>query len=227
MPETVLGIETSGRTGSIAVARDGELLSERSLSASGRRHARTLIPEIGELLASLGLTLGQIDAIAVSLGPGSFTGLRVGAVCAKTLAYALNVPVIGVDTFLSIAESMTELQGDLFVIDDALRGDVFAGHYRRIDLHWRCLDDPKLLSLEVFRTLLTNSTPVTGPGVIKLEGEFELLNVIDDARCQPAAGGVAAIGARKLKLSEVDDFWTLEPRYIRRSAAEEKAAQSM
>ncbi|MFN5976898.1 MAG: tRNA (adenosine(37)-N6)-threonylcarbamoyltransferase complex dimerization subunit type 1 TsaB, partial [Planctomyces sp.] len=82
----LLAVETSGMTGSLALSADGQLLSERVLESEGRRHAQTLVSEVGLLLSGQGLTVGDLSAVAVSIGPGSFTGLRVGLVFAKTLA---------------------------------------------------------------------------------------------------------------------------------------------
>src|SRR5687768_2419931 len=99
----VLSIETSGTGGSIALVDDRACLAERSLSQAGRRHARTLVFELKQLLAEREVAPGDLGAVAVSIGPGSFTGLRVGVVCAKTLAYAVSTKLVAVDTFLAIA----------------------------------------------------------------------------------------------------------------------------
>jgi tRNA threonylcarbamoyladenosine biosynthesis protein TsaB len=78
----VLGIETSGLVGRVALCRGTECLSEVCLEEAPRRHAQTLVSQIGALLSQAGKSVVDLDAIAVSVGPGSFTGLRVGVVCA-------------------------------------------------------------------------------------------------------------------------------------------------
>ncbi|HUQ68608.1 MAG TPA: tRNA (adenosine(37)-N6)-threonylcarbamoyltransferase complex dimerization subunit type 1 TsaB, partial [Planctomycetaceae bacterium] len=83
----ILSLETSGLTGSIALDRDG-VVEQRELATAGRRHAQTLVAEMRDLLHAHGLRPADVNAVAVSIGPGSFTGLRVGVVCAKTFAYA-------------------------------------------------------------------------------------------------------------------------------------------
>jgi tRNA threonylcarbamoyladenosine biosynthesis protein TsaB len=218
----VLGIETSGRAGSVALAIDGEVRAERELAASGRRHARTLIPELGDLLKSQGLAAAGIDAVAVSIGPGSFTGLRVGIVCAKTLAYALGCRIVGVDTFLAVAAAQDDIE-NCWVIDDALRGDIFAGEYRRDNGNWRCVVEPGLVSLADWRTSVPAPMRVTGPGVDKLRGDLAGLRLSEHERSTPWARQIALLGNAAVLAGHVDDPWTLEPRYIRRSAAEEKA----
>ena len=104
MLPVILAVDTSGMCGTIALRRDGELLAERELEQSRRRHAQTLISEVKELLDAHGLVSADVDIAAVSHGPGSFTGLRVGIVFAKTLAYVTGCRIAAVDTLQAIAE---------------------------------------------------------------------------------------------------------------------------
>lgn len=198
------------------------------LSATGRRHARTLVPEIGELVDGINLHLHDIDAFAVSIGPGSFTGLRVGVVCAKTLAYSLNKPLLAVDTFEAVAaahgsfiESNTNRL--VWVIDDALRGDVYAGRYKFEEGNIACLQKPRLIAVEQFRTALASDDIVTGPGVAKLDEDLIGLDLGPENLRTPQAVQIALIGEQRLSAGDVDNPWSVEPHYIRRSAAEEKA----
>ncbi|SFI65858.1 tRNA (adenosine(37)-N6)-threonylcarbamoyltransferase complex dimerization subunit type 1 TsaB [Planctomicrobium piriforme] len=220
-----LGIETSGRAGSVALAVDGVLVGERDLAASGRRHARTLVPEVRELLASQGLAARDVNLVAVSIGPGSFTGLRVGVVCAKTLAYAVGCPIVGVDTFLAVAAAQSDL-GRVWVIDDALRGDVFAGEYARVDGRWKCEQTPRLIPVSDWRALLAADAVVTGPGIATLAADLDGM-ILGAAEFRiPHARQVVALGDMLASEGRLDDPWTLSPFYMRRSAAEEKADQA-
>ena len=81
----VLGIETSGRTGSVALLRDGALVAERTTETGGRRPAQALLVELAALFEEAKLAPGDCQAVALSIGPGSFTGLRIGVVCATKL----------------------------------------------------------------------------------------------------------------------------------------------
>jgi tRNA threonylcarbamoyladenosine biosynthesis protein TsaB len=218
----VLGIETSGRAGSVALAIDGQIRAERELAATGRRHARTLVPEVGKLLNSQNVSVSELDVVAVSIGPGSFTGLRVGVVCAKTLAYALSCRIVGVDTFLAVAAAQANVD-HCWVIDDALRGDVFAGEYRRENGNWRCLREPALLPLSEWRALMSQGVRITGPGVEKLHLELLELQCSEVKSGTPSARQISLLGTAAALAGRFDDAWTLEPCYIRRSAAEEKA----
>lgn len=226
-PSVILGVETSGPAGSAALVIDGAVQGERELSASGRRHARTLIPELDGLLRSAGLAPRDVTLMAVSMGPGSFTGLRVGVVCAKTFAYAVGCRLVGVDTFLAVAAEQSPADA-LWVIDDALRGDLFAGRYRHLEGGWKEVDRPRLLPLEEWRANLATGDVVTGPGVEKLA---DLLAGLEQSGVPlgpvgqrlPRARQIALLGGRQAASGRVDDPWRLEPLYMRRSAAEEKA----
>jgi len=217
-----LSIETSGRAGSIALLNDGRLLEEVELAASGRRHARTLVPEIGRLVQQHGLSPRQIGLLAVSLGPGSFTGLRVGIVCAKTFAYAIGCPLIGIDTFLAVAAAQ-EQSDHVWVIDDALRGDVCAGEYVRRHGTWTPRTLPQLLSAEDWHAQLDPQIPVSGPGVDRFVDLLAGHPLMDVSLRHPRAEIVARQGRDLFLSGRVSDPWTLEPFYMRRSAAEEKA----
>jgi len=213
----ILGIETSGRAGTIALGYRGEILGTKDLSASGRRHARTLVPEIKELLSDHEIRPMDVGAVAVSIGPGSFTGVRVGVVCAKTFAYIINCPIIGIDTFLCVAADQEH--DDVWVIDDALRGDAFAGHYQRIGGNWNCLQSPHLVSIEEWKQCV-GETIVTGPGVQKVAPLLDGLNTLPST---PQAEQVVMMAELRFQERKFDDAFHLVPHYIRRSAAEENA----
>ena len=98
-------LETSGRVGTVAVATEDTLLAQVSLDQA-QRHARDLVPAIAQLLKGQGWTARDLAGIFVSRGPGSYTGLRVGLMSAKTLAYAIGCRLILVDTFAAIADRL-------------------------------------------------------------------------------------------------------------------------
>ncbi|MCA8998612.1 MAG: tRNA (adenosine(37)-N6)-threonylcarbamoyltransferase complex dimerization subunit type 1 TsaB [Planctomycetaceae bacterium] len=219
----ILGIETSSRAGSVALVDGDRVVSERDLHATGRRHARSLVPEIGRLFDSERLTFEQVDAIAVSIGPGSFTGLRVGVACAKTLGYALRKPVVAVDTFLSIAAATVDPEPSCWVLDDALRGEVFCGRYLRGPQGWECDARPKLMSLDSWKSLVEEGELITGPAVVRFRSQLEGLRLAFEGDAIPHATSIARVGGELLTGTDPHDFWKIEPNYIRRSAAEEKA----
>jgi tRNA threonylcarbamoyladenosine biosynthesis protein TsaB len=220
----ILGIETSHAAGSVALVRDGAVIGEAALETAGRRHARSLIAEIGRLLQSAGLRARDLEAVAVSLGPGSFTGLRVGVVAAKTLAYATGCRVAGVETFLAIAENSPPGVSDLWVIGNAQRGELYAGRHIRGE-NGRFTRDGELsiVGIDEFCARRAAGDAVSGPGVDLLpEACRGALNLLPPEERDPRATVVARLGERAISDGQAADPWTLAPLYLRKSAAEEK-----
>ena len=131
-----LGIDTSSQAGSVGLADDTGLHAELNLS-SGHTHSRRLLPSVQSLLEAAGVKLGDLDLLAVAVGPGSFTGLRIGMATAKGLAMALERPLIGFSTLETIALAVSRgLPPDsaglppIGVMLEAGRGEVYRGLFR-------------------------------------------------------------------------------------------------
>ncbi len=220
----VLSIDTSGLAGSIALSRDGVLLGERQLAQAGRRHARTLIAEIANLFDACESESNQCTAIAISVGPGSFTGLRVGVVCAKTFAYATGCLLTPVDTFEAVATGVPDDVTEVAVIDLAQRGELFVGEYRRSADRWERVGVITIEPAEAWAAARKPDLRVVGPGMGRLRGSLFPESACLPVECDiPQARHVATIGTRQLLAGRTIDCWSLEPFYLRRSAAEEKA----
>ena len=129
-PMKILALETSGQAGSVALMDGDALLAERRLPTD-ERNAKTLAPAIREILTGAGWTPGEVRLVAVAVGPGSFTGLRVGVTTAKTFAYAVGAEVIGVNTLEVIAAQAPVDVCRLAVVLDAQRQQVFAAEFAR------------------------------------------------------------------------------------------------
>jgi tRNA threonylcarbamoyladenosine biosynthesis protein TsaB len=225
MPEMLtLGVETSGKAGTVALRCDGNCLEERSLDQSGRRHARSLVAEIAELFRGYGFPLRDTQLVAVSIGPGSFTGLRVGVVCAKTLAYSTGCQLAAIDTFLSIAENSPLDVTELSVISDAQRGELFLGRYcRDSDRSFVREGEIEIVNQQVWCEKRSQEDVVSGPGAEQFRDRLaNRCRVLEAQFCHPRADVVAKLGERHLNQETSEDFWSLEPFYIRKSAAEEK-----
>ncbi|MBS1157972.1 MAG: Peptidase glycoprotease [Proteobacteria bacterium] len=123
----ILALETSTELGSCALWHDGEL-TERCCPA-GRSHSETLLPLVGELLASAGVGVRQLDAIAFGVGPGAFTGLRVACGVAQGLAVAADIPLFPVTSLEAMAEAAAAER--VLALLDARMGEVYAGTYQR------------------------------------------------------------------------------------------------
>jgi len=126
----LLALETSGPCGGIALVTPGRCLAEYSLN-SPLTHSRRLLAGLQELLHATGVTLGDLDGLAVSLGPGSFTGLRIGLGTAKGLAMATGLPLLGIPTLDSLAAQLPFTSELICPIIDARKKEVFAALYQR------------------------------------------------------------------------------------------------
>jgi tRNA threonylcarbamoyladenosine biosynthesis protein TsaB len=219
----VLGIETSGLAGSVALCRGEECLFETRLEEAPRRHAQTLVAQIGALLARTGRKVRELDAVAVSIGPGSFTGLRVGVVCAKTLAYATGCRLAAVDTLKVIAANSHTGADHVNVIADALRGDVYAATYRRAGDAWTTEQPPAIVAAQSWLAERAPGEVVGGPGLATY-AQFvpATCRQLSPESWTPRARVVAQLGWRQLAEGQAADCATLVPFYLRRSAAEER-----
>lgn len=220
----ILGIETSGTRGEIAVCRGADCLAEAALEAAPRRHAQTLVSQLDTTLKNLGLRVADLDAIAVSVGPGSFTGLRVGVVCAKTLAYVTGCRLAAVDSLQAIAANSPPEVTTVHVISDAQRGDVFVGTYNRIaDGEWSREGEISIVKADAWMQARSPGETLCGPA-LGVYGTIaaSMCHLLPEAAWTPRARFVASIGWRRIERGHVADCMTLEPFYLRRSAAEEK-----
>jgi tRNA threonylcarbamoyladenosine biosynthesis protein TsaB len=221
----ILGIESSGVGGSIALAGDRSCLADRSLSQAGRRHARTLVTELRSLLTDLNVAPDDLAAVAVSIGPGSSTGLRVGVVCAKVLAYAVSTKLVAVDTFLVVAAQSPAGVSAVQVVGDGQRGDLYVGRYEKTaESVWQRIGAIEIQSAQTWLESLKADDAVSGPGLARHFDEAARRCRVLPVGChEPRAATVAALGYEAKARGEFADIWTLEPFYLRRSGAEEKA----
>ena len=221
----VLGVETSGQTASIALCEDGRLLEERRLEEGRRQLSRTLVTAVGELLAAHGVEPRECGVVGVSVGPGSFTGLRIGVVFAKAFAFAAGGAVCGIDTLQCVAEAAPSQVRRVYVVSDALRGELYVAEYEKEEGSetWSRCGRLLIEKAETWAAARRADEVVTGPG---LERFRELL----EGRCQllpptcwhPQAAVVARLAWRRWQAGTSDSLWELEPLYVRKSYAEEK-----
>ena len=125
----ILAFESSARPASVALVRDGKLLAQ-SLQVSTLTHSRTLLPMAEDLLKNTGLTLAEVDAIAVAHGPGSFTGIRIGVSTVKGLCWGAEKPCIGVSTLEAMAWHGLAAGGLICPVMDARRAQVYNALFR-------------------------------------------------------------------------------------------------
>lgn len=192
-----------------------------------QRTAAGLTPLIRDVLARGGARLPQVSLIALPVGPGSFTGLRVGVTTAKTLAYALPCEVLGLDTLEVIAKQTPAGPTSLWVAIDAQRQQLLVRRFERTAAGWSRRGEAEIVDNEAFVNRLTPDDVVTGPGLKRIAAELPSHATVVDERCwHPQAETVGRLAMRKYEAGERGDLWQLVPQYFRPSAAEEKRAQA-
>jgi len=220
----VLLIETSGRAAHVAIAADGAIVGSRILSEA-RRHARDLAPAVAEMLRSAGWQPAQVSHVVVGLGPGSYTGLRVGIMSAKAFSYATRAALIGVPTFETLAAlALTEVE-NVMVIADAQQNRVYHQCFGRPPEQDRPIELSPLRVL-TFDELCTGSWParaITGPGLRKVGGALPAaFRPMPSNLWEPHLETLLRLGLAQSALGRVDDPYQLAPIYLRPSAAEEQ-----
>jgi tRNA threonylcarbamoyladenosine biosynthesis protein TsaB len=219
----LLALETTEREGSLAAMLDGKLLAELSLEHT-KRSAQSLAPAMIALLDQLGWRPADVELVAVAVGPGSFTGLRIGVTTAKVFAYAVGAEFICIDTLAAIAAATPEDVAKVSVVMDAQRGQVVARCYgRQSDGRFEPDEPERLLDAEKWIEQLPPGIAVSGPILAKLAAQLPSHVRVLDRRCwPPRAAMVARLAARAYASGRRDDLWTALPHYCRQSAAEEK-----
>jgi len=226
----VLGIETSASVGSVALTTGDELAAERIFTA-GLVHGVELVPAIDDVVqrampggsGDAHERAGRIGLIAVSRGPGSYTGIRVGVTAAKTLAYALGRPVIGVVSLDALAANAPEDFDAVRVVIDARRGRVYTRGYRRSGCVLRPVGEVELLPVAEAAGRLQTGEAVLGDGVEKYRDAFGAAgaHLCGDEFAQPRASAVCRIGLAEYQARGGDDIHELAPLYLHRPEAEE------
>lgn len=143
----ILAIESSGLVASAAVVTQEKIIGEMSTNFK-KTHSQTLLPMVDAVLKTTGITLDQMDAIAVSGGPGSFTGLRIGSATAKGLALALDIPIISIPTVDGIAYNLCGTDSLVCPLMDARRKQTYTGLYTFENGRMHCIVPQEAVSLE-------------------------------------------------------------------------------
>jgi len=220
-----LGIETSGEVGSVALCRDDEVLAAYRFP-EGARHARDIVPAIDRVVAEAAVSKHEIQALAVSQGPGSFTGLRVGVTCAKTLAYALGWRAVGVPSLEVLAQNASGASGVEFTcpVLDARRDRVYGTVFQWSGGRWRDTTGVLILSPHGLADRIPEGALVFGTGVRAYPDVFAGNRFRIGARALEVgrAEEVARLGALRISAGRNVDPLQLVPHYHRITEAEEK-----
>jgi tRNA threonylcarbamoyladenosine biosynthesis protein TsaB len=222
----LLAIDTSTERGVIALADEGNRVLASTTDA-GRRHGRDLIPRLNALLDSAGIEAGQLSAIAVGLGPGSYTGLRVGVMAAKTLAYVTGAPLVGFNSLHAIGRNAPPEAQRVSVIADAQRGELYVAELIRpaAGAPPGPSGETRIEAIDSFCGRLETGTVVLGPALDSPRIRSSIPAAFlppDDAANGPRGECLIDLAREILATGRHDNPWLLEPLYLRRSAAEDQ-----
>lgn len=219
-----LGIETANAPLSIAVVRDGKVIAEIVQNIK-LTHSAGAMPAIEEVLVKAGIKPNELDAIAVSEGPGSYTGVRIGVTLAKTLAWTLKKPLVGISSLKTLAANAALYDGFICPIFDARRSNVYSAVYKGFELEV-IIDDyhdhidgllERLQALEAPVLFVGADVDVFWHRIVEVLGDFALRTPFSNDL--PRASETIRL-ATKVELPSVDAIHHFVPQYKRIAEAE-------
>ena len=239
----LLAMDSSGNVASVALLEEDKIIGEYSTNHK-KTHSQTLLPMLDTMLEELGITLEEVDAFTIAAGPGSFTGLRIGAATVKGLAYALQKPIISIPTVEGLAFNLAGTDAYVVPLMDARRAQVYTGVYcfEAADHTYRMKELVPQCAIPVAELMekvnaLGHPVIFLGDGVPVYEDQIRELCKVDYSFApqhmnRQRAAAVAALAYQKIKphLLEngtlesvpglIEDAYTFAPEYLRLSQAE-------
>ena len=220
----ILGIDTSTPIGSVALIDDDNLVAEHTLNIV-QAHSSRLMPAIDTVLKWSDITAADLDACAVGVGPGSFTGIRIGVATIKSLCYALDKPIVGVSTLEAVAYNLRWTNGVICPLFDARRSEVYGAIFEG-GAEWQRLSEELCLPIDAFIDCLGTHTASDSPINFVGDGLFTYGDTVRERLGEralfadaifnvPRGATIAHLGAQRLQHGEGDSYWTLVPNYVR------------
>lgn len=210
----ILNIETATKNCSVSVAEDGQTKVLKEYAGEGYAHAEKLHVFIEEAVQEAGITLSQLTAIAVSMGPGSYTGLRIGVSAAKGLCYALNIPLIAVDTLELLAHKIKVDKGIIIPLIDARRMEAYTAVFDK-DYNRTRDTRAEIITEESFAEY-EGPLHLVGDGAAKCVGVLPEGKIVHHAEAvYPSANEMGALSYAKYKISDTVDVAYFEPFYLK------------
>ena len=226
----ILGIETATNVCSVCILEDSQLIAEYTTNIT-KTHSQRLMPMIKHVLVNVELIPSDIGAITISIGPGSFTGVRIGISAAKGMAMALDIKIVGVSTLDGIAYNLVNSYTDqVCVITDARRKQVYTNIYEMSNVkcqmsNMKKLTDDTVLTIEELIKKIKKKTIFIGNATTlyydTLKKELGDLALACPSHLGiPRASSIALLGEKRLKEGKGLSHFDLKPNYVRLSDAE-------
>lgn len=211
----ILCLETATTNCSVALSVDGKTLAIQEENNKKFSHSEKLHVFIEQVLQDSQIEKGQLDAIAVSKGPGSYTGLRIGVSAAKGLCFSLDIPLLSVPTLEVLAQQVNEKDGNIIPLLDARRMEVYSAVYNCEKIKIRDTRAEILTSESFSEYLEVQKTIFLGDGAEKFKSLCKHPNAIFLDDRVPSAGDMAKLAEAKYKISDIENIAYFEPFYLK------------
>jgi tRNA threonylcarbamoyladenosine biosynthesis protein TsaB len=211
----ILNIETSTKNCSVSIADSGEIIAIKELNNGNYSHAEVLHPFIENILEEGSISKDKIDAIAVSKGPGSYTGLRIGVSAAKGLSFALSIPLISTDTLTALSFAVSIDKGIIVPMLDARRMEVYSAifdkqHQKIREIKAEIIDETSFLA-----ALEQGQVHFLGDGAHKCKETITHRNAVFVDDMFPSSREMAMLSYHKFKQKDFEDVAYFEPFYLK------------
>ena len=220
----ILNIETSTKACSVALHKNGELIVCREDVTTNFSHSEKLLKFISELFSDAKLSLSDLDAIAVSMGPGSYTGLRIGVSTAKGLCYGLDIPLISISTLKAMSFGMAlEIKADLYCpMIDARRMEVYSAFFDINNTEVRKIQ-ADIIDENSYKKELKKKVVFFGDGSEKIKEKIKHKNAMFISDIHPSAKNMGLLSYQKFNKSLFEDLAYFEPFYLKDFVAGRKS----
>lgn len=223
----ILGIDTATDVCGIALTEDKQLITEYR-SNFKRAHAEKLIVSIAKVLEDANLSLKDLNGIAISIGPGSFTGLRIGLSAVKGLVFANHLPVVSVNTLDALAHQALFYSYQICPLIKAQADEAYTALYRANNFALERISKYRLINLDQLTSFIDKETLIINNGMENLEAYIpqmggELFKVAPQEISLLNGFTVAQLGYDRLQRGQIDDIETLEPYYLKEFKAKKKS----
>ncbi len=220
----ILGVDTSTPIGSVALIDDDNVVAEHTLDIV-RAHSSRLMPAIDSVLKWGDITVNDLDGCAVGIGPGSFTGIRIGVATIKSICYAVDKPIVGVSTLEAIAYNLRWSNSIICPLLDARRSETYGAIFQG-NTNWERLSEDLCLPINAFLDRIKEDTSPDCPinfvgdglatyGDAVRENLGDRVHFADAIFNVPRGATIAYLGAQRLQQGDSDNYWTLVPNYVR------------
>jgi tRNA threonylcarbamoyladenosine biosynthesis protein TsaB len=218
----ILNIETATTNCSVSIGKDGRMIALREENSDSYSHSENLHLFIKESLEAASISMGDLNAIAVSKGPGSYTGLRIGVSAAKGLCFALDLPLIGISTLKSMALQLNLRNSTIIPVLDARRMEVYSAVYNANNEQIRETRVEEVTSDSFIELAGQEPVYIIGSGAQKCKEISEHQNFVFDDSIVPSAKEMCSLSFREFKLNKFENTAYFEPDYLKDFIVQQK-----